>query len=63
MIIPVGLGKNSYNINIERGALSRTGEILKVYRSHADGLYLRSEKLNSRFISFQNKVIMIGFSV
>ena len=32
MIIPVGLGKKSYNINIERGALSRTGEILKVYR-------------------------------
>lgn len=32
MIIPVGLGKNSYNINIERGALSGTGEILRVYR-------------------------------
>ena len=32
MIIPVGLGKKSYNINIDRGALSRTGEILKVYR-------------------------------
>ena len=32
MIIPVGLGEKSYNINIERGALSRTGEILKVYR-------------------------------
>ena len=32
MIIPIGLGKNSYNINIERGALSGTGEILRVYR-------------------------------
>ena len=32
MIIPVGLGKNSYNINIERGALSGAGEILRVYR-------------------------------
>lgn len=32
MVIPVGLGKNSYNINIERGALFRAGEILKIDR-------------------------------
>ena len=32
MVIPVGLGKNSYNINIDRGALSRTEGMLKVYR-------------------------------
>lgn len=28
MIIPVGLGKDSYNIVIERGALKRAAEIL-----------------------------------
>ena len=32
MVIPVGLGKDSYNIYIERGALSHIGEILRVYR-------------------------------
>ena len=32
MVIPVRLGKNSYNINIDRGALSRTEGMLKVYR-------------------------------
>ena len=32
MVIPVGLGKDSYNIYIERGALSHIGEILKIDR-------------------------------
>lgn len=32
MVIPVGLGKNSYEITIERGALSRAGQIFDLNR-------------------------------
>ena len=32
MVIPVDLGKNSYDITIEKGALSKAGEIFEVDR-------------------------------
>ena len=32
MVIPVGLGKNSYDIVIERGALERASEIFDLDR-------------------------------